>query len=149
MEDIPGVALENGMTERIPTTTTLSFSRPTRTMDLLVEVTATVLIRNFDKYYPGVPMDSFRPKYIPLADGSLVCPSLIKDLLQVHAILIICSALFVFFLRNTFTAVRYIRSGGVSQKGLFYTLLGSQVAGFVFPLPTLISFFTERADCRT
>lgn len=118
-------------------------------MDLLVEITATVLIRDFDKYYPGVPIDDFKPKYIPLADGSLVCPPLIKDLLQVHAILVTCSTLFVFFLRNTFTVVRYIRYGKVPHKALFYILLGSQVTGFVFALPTLISSFSEQADCRT
>ena len=96
-----------------------------------------------------MPIDGFKPEYFPLADGSLICPPLIRDLLQVHAIIIICSALFVFFLRNTFTVVRYIRSGEVPHKTLLYTLLGSQVTGLVFPLPTLISTFTKDANCRT
>jgi len=129
-------------------TTTMTLVQPTGA-DLLVEVTATVVIHNFDKYYPGMPIGDFKPKYFPLVDGSLVCPPLIKDLLQVHAILIICSALFVFFFRNTFTVIRYIHSGKVPHKALFYVLLGSQAIGSAFPLPTLISTFTERVDCRT
>jgi len=145
---IPGHGLEGITTDHTPATATTPLAQPTGA-DLLVEVTATVVIRNFDKYYPGVPIEDFKPKYFPLMDGSLICPPLIKDLLQVHAIIIICSALFVFFFRNTFTVVRYIRSGKVPHKALFYILLGSQAIGFVFPLPTLISTFTERVDCRT
>ena len=131
-----------------PTSTTTPLARPTGP-DLLVEVTATVVIHNFNKYYPGVSIEDFKPKYTPLVDGSLVCPPLIKDLLQVHAIIIICSALFAFFFRNTFTVIHYIRSGKVPHKTLFYVLFGSQAAGFVFPLPTLISVFNEQVDCRT
>jgi len=148
MGSIPGPSLESITTESTPATVTTPLAGPTGA-DLLVEVTATVVIRNFDKYYPGVPIEDFKPKYFPLMDGSLVCPPLIKDLLQVHAILIICSALFVFFFRNTFTVVRYIRSGKVPHKTLFYILFGSQAVGSAFPLPTLISMFTEQVDCRT
>ena len=148
MGSIPSSSLESVTTESTPAIVTTPLAQPTGA-DLLVEVTATVVIRNFDRYYPGVPVEDFKPKYFPLMDGSLVCPPLIKDLFQVHAILIICSALFVFFFRNTFTVVRYIRSGKVSHKALFYILLGSQAIGFTSPLPTLISMFTERVDCRT
>jgi len=144
---IPGVDLEGATTEGIPTTTTILPTRPTG-LDLLVQVTATVVNSNFDEYYPGVPIDDSKPNCFPLEDGSLVCPPLIKDLLQVHAILIICSALFIFFFRNTFTVVRYIRSGKVSHKALFYILLGSHIIGFVYPLPTLISVFIKWVDCR-
>ena len=116
--------------------------------DLLVKVTATAVIHDFNQYYPGVPIDNFQPNYSPLPDGSLVCPPLIKDLLQVHAIIIICAALFIFFFRNTFTVIRYVRSSKVPHNALFYMLLWSQVIGFAFPLPTLISVFIEQVDCR-
>ena len=142
---IPGPDREGGATGDIPPFTVL----PTvpSGADLLVRITATAIIRNFDEYYPKMPIQDFKPTYFPLADGSLVCPPLIKDLLRAHAILVICSALFVFFFRNTFTVIRYIRSGKVPQKALFYVLLGSQVIGFIFPLPTLVSIFAERVDC--
>lgn len=138
-------SLESETTSQVPVTAPLA--RPTGT-NVLVEVTATAVI-NFSKYYPGVPIDDFKPKYSPLSDGSLVCPPLIKDLLQVHGILVIFSVLFDLFFRNTFTVVRYIRSSKVPHKALFYILLGSQVTGFVFPLPTLISIFAKWADCRS
>lgn len=147
MEFIPGAGLERRVVEGIPATATSLSARPTGT-DVLVEVIATAVIRNFDKYYPGVPIDDFKPEYSPLADGSLVCPPLIKDVQQVYTILIISSALFVFFFRNTFTVVRYIRSGKVPHKALFYALLASQVMGFIFPLPTLTSIFAGGVDCR-
>lgn len=138
---------ESATTETSPSSATTAPPKPTGP-DLLIEVVATVVIRDFSKYYPGVPIDDFKPKYFPLADGSLVSPPLIKDLLQVHAVLIISTALFVFFFRNTFTVVRYIRSGQIPHKILFYILLGSQAIGFTFPLPTLISIFTQHVNCR-
>lgn len=146
---IPGGGPRGGTNNDFPaTSTTIPPTRPSETGDLLVQITATVVIRNFSKYYPGESVRGFEPQYTPLADGSLISPPLTRDLVQVHAILIICSALFVFFFRNTFTVLRYIRSGKVPQKALFYVFLGSQVIGFVFPLPALISIFAARAGCR-
>ena len=142
---IPGADPEGGITEGIPAATAILPNGPTGT-DFLAKFTATAVINNFGKHYPGVPVHDFDPAD---ADGSLVRPSLMKDLLQVHAVLVICSALFVFFFRNTFTVVRYIHSGKVPQKALFYVLLGSQVIGFAFPLPTLISIFADRVNCRS
>lgn len=142
---IPRVDPEGGITDGIPIA--ILPVRPTGTD--LAKITATAVIHNFGKHYPGVPVQDFDPKYFPQADGSSTSPSLIKDLLQAHAILVISAALFVFFFRNTFTAIRYIYSGKVPQKGLFYVLLGSQAIGFVFPLPTIISIFAERVNCRS
>ena len=144
---IPGADPDDGITEGIPAATVILPTRPTG-IDLLAKFTATPVTHNFDEHYPGVSVPDFDPKYFPHTDGSLVSPSLMKDLLQAHAILVICSVLFVFFFRNTFTVVRYIHSGKVPQKALFYVFLGSQVIGFVFPLPTLISIFAERVNCR-
>lgn len=141
---IPGADPDNGIVEGIPVA--IPPTRPTGT-DILIQIAATAVV-NFDKHHPDVPVQDYKPKYFPHADGSLTYPPLIKDLLQVHAILVISSALFVFFFRNTFTVVRYIYSGKVPQKALFYVLLGSQVIGFAFPLPTLISIFAERVNCR-
>lgn len=116
--------------------------------DLLVGTTDAIVSHDPDKYHPWLPAQDPKLDCIPLADGSLICSPLSKDLLQVHAILAISSALLVFFFRNTFTVVRYVRSGKVPQKALFYVLLGSQVIGFASPLPTIISIFSKRVDCR-
>jgi len=142
---IPGADQERGIADGIPAVTTILPTRPTG-----VDILTTAVIHSFDKHNPGVPIHDFNPKYFPHANGSIACPPqmLMSDLLQVHAILVICSALFVFFFRNTFTVARYIHSGKVPQKALFYVFLASQVTGFIFPLPTLVSIFAERVNCR-
>lgn len=142
---IPGGDPEDGITDGIPTVTAILPTRPAG-----VDILATATAQNFDKHHPGVPIHNFNPKYFPHAIGSIACPPqmLMSDLLQVHAILVICSALFVFFFRNTFTVAHYIHSGKVPQKALFYVFLASQVIGFVFPLPTLVSIFAEQVNCR-
>ena len=132
--DIPAVAMV------LPTSLTGT--------DLLVRITDTVVSHDPDEYHPWLPTNDSGLECAPLADGSLICSSLSKDLLHVHATLAICSALLVFFFRNTFTVLRYVHSGKVPQKALFYVLLGSQVIGLASPLPIIISIFSNRVDCR-
>lgn len=144
---IPGAGPEGGMANDIPAVAMVLPTSLTGT-DLLVRITDTVVGHDPDESHPWLPAHDPVLECVPLADGSLICSSLSKDLLHVHATLVICSALLVFFLRNTFTVARYVHSGKVPQKALFYVLLGSQVIGFASPLPIIISIFSNRVDCR-
>ncbi|KAH8100620.1 hypothetical protein BXZ70DRAFT_938071 [Cristinia sonorae] len=159
---IPSPALQPNATFPVADTPIpVSFLSPTRTSNfllaspskctdsLVIEISTTVTVSHFRRYYGDIPIDTFTPRYVALEDGSLANPPLLDDIKAASIKLAILSALFTFFLFNTFTAARYIYRGPVKNKTLFYLLLCSQSIGLAAIITMMFPFFETAADCKT
>lgn len=129
-----------------PTIENLLAPRAGCTDSVVIEISTTVTIDHFRRYYDG-PIDSFSPSYVALGDGSLVNPPLLDDIKAASVKLAVLSGLFIFFLINTFTATRYLYRGLVKNKILFYLLLFSQTFGLVAMTSMIVPFFDPSANC--
>lgn len=114
---------------------------------VVVDLHTDIVIPNYDMYY-SVPIRSFRPSYVALADGSLVASPLIEDVRSANVYLTVVSALGAFFLMNSFTAAQFIRRGKIKKKGLLYVLFVAQVLGVVAMLARMEPFYDQYASCR-
>ncbi|KAG8817272.1 hypothetical protein FRC17_011315 [Serendipita sp. 399] len=77
------------------------------------------------------PLDSYRPLYTTLPDGSLLTSVYKADLFSAHSRLFGVGALLTLGAVNVWTCVSYIRRGKVKDKTLFYLLLASQITGIL------------------
>lgn len=122
-------------------------SEPSSCVDsVVIELRTSVTINHFHQYY-DVPIDTFTPNYVALADGSLVNPPLLDDIKAASVKLAVLSCLFTFFLINTLTATRYLYQRIVKNKTLFYLLLTSQTFGVIAMISMAVPFFSPTADC--
>lgn len=125
-----------------------SSSNANRILELqTVQLSTTLTISDFNRYYPEEPSQSFTPTYHALPDGSLVTPPYLSDLQNAYTNIIFLSVLVVVFFRNILVSGDYIRRGKIKKKGLFYLLFTSQLLGPVVLLPQLIAYFHPAVDC--
>ena len=113
---------------------------------VVIELATTLRIPDFARFY-DTPIESFRPSYNALADGSLVSPPLISDIRNANGWLLVYGATGAFFLLNSIFSLRYIREGHVKKKALFYLLFFSQLLGLMTVTPMIVPFFTQSANC--
>lgn len=130
------------------TTTTASPSCCSGSNEVLVQLSTTLTITDYQRYYNSTTQ-SFIPTYHALPDGSLLTLPYLSDLRETYCVLIYCSILTVVFFRNIIVSGGYIRRGKIKKKGLFYLLFASQLLGPVVLLPLLIVHFTEYVNCTT
>jgi hypothetical protein len=114
---------------------------------VIIDISTSILIQDYYKYYYNQPIESFTPAYYALPDGSLVAPPLMHDLNDVHILLIWTGALCAFFIMNIITVIRYIHRAKVKDKTLFYILLASQIAGPIAFIPFIVSIFDQSSNC--
>ncbi|EAU92855.2 hypothetical protein CC1G_03642 [Coprinopsis cinerea okayama7 len=118
-----------------------------RHSEVVVELTTTLVIQDYEMWYRPTPIRSFQPTYRPLMDGSLVTPPFSEDLFNASFSLFVLGALSAVFIRNIITSADYIRRGKVKKKILFYLLLTSQLVAPVSLTPLVLSYFWESIDC--
>ncbi|CAA7266577.1 unnamed protein product [Cyclocybe aegerita] len=114
---------------------------------LVVQLATTLVIPDYTLYYSPTPIESFRPTYAALNDGSLLAPPFYEDLTNANLGLLMTGALAVVFLRNIIVSGDYLRRGKVKKKNLFYILFLSQLLAPVAFVPIILSYFTQRISC--
>lgn len=116
--------------------------------DVVIRLQADVSISHYRDYYDG-PVESFQPKYYALDDGTLLSDRYVRGQRLARVWLCIAGALCIFFLRNTWLALSYIRRSRVKDKTLFYLLLLSQVLGLLAAITTTVGDLDMSANCNT
>ncbi|KAG8844588.1 hypothetical protein FRB91_002521, partial [Serendipita sp. 411] len=96
---------------------------------------------------PPNPLESYRPLYTTLEDGSLITSVYKADLFSANSRLFGVGALLTLGAVNVWTCVSYIRRGKVKDKTLFYLLLASQVLLPICFSALLSPFFLSNVDC--
>ncbi|RXW24803.1 hypothetical protein EST38_g1068 [Candolleomyces aberdarensis] len=119
---------------------------PTPCHEVIIQL-STALVVKYDDFYPNTPIESFRPVYRALSDGSLISPPLDEEQRSANLSLLVIGALAAVFLRNIYASADYIHRGRVKKKTLFYLLLASQLLAPVSLTPIIVSFFTENVNC--
>ena len=72
----------------------------------------------------------------------------IVDVRGANLLLVIFSALAMFFILNTITAIQFLRRWTVKRMSLFYVLFVSQLLGAVGMLAPLVTYFDQFASCN-
>ncbi|KII93201.1 hypothetical protein PLICRDRAFT_35385 [Plicaturopsis crispa FD-325 SS-3] len=111
-----------------------------------IQLSTTINIPNYTRYYHQ-PIESFRPTYVALQDGSLVAPPFLVDMRNASIHLAITGAMLLVFARNTVVSAEYIRRAKVKRKTLFYLLFVSQFLGVVSSIPTIVGYFDQSTNC--
>lgn len=93
------------------------------------------------------PLDSYRPSYSTLPDGSLLTSVYVDDLSSANSRLFGLSSLLMLGAINVWTCVAYIRRGKIKDKTLFYLLLGSQLLIPACFSALLAPFFLLKVNC--
>ncbi|OBZ79409.1 hypothetical protein A0H81_00652 [Grifola frondosa] len=120
---------------------------PTSTPNIVQIVLHTTLtIPDYSRFY-HTPIESFRPSYLSLPDGSLITAPLIDSIRISAAWLVVGGVLSTFFIRNTIVSVYYCRTAKVKNKALFYLLLLSQFLGVVVGVVLLVADFDQAVNC--
>ncbi|TCD66368.1 hypothetical protein EIP91_001417 [Steccherinum ochraceum] len=145
---VAGSFLPPSILQQARATEVLLAQRSECTDSVVIELTTTVTINHFRRYYDG-PIDTFTPEYVALSDGSLVNPPLLDDIKAASLKFAVLAGLFVFFVLNTFTATRYLYRGQVKNKMLFYLLLFSQTFGVAAMVTMIVPFLSPSANCET
>jgi len=114
---------------------------------VVIELSTTVVIPNFNAYYAPMQIATFKPTYDTLADGSLLTPPYLQDLSDANLSLLIIGALAAIFIRNIFVSADYLRRGKVKKKSLFYVLFISQILSPIALVPVISSYFTNKVNC--
>ncbi|KAK7694521.1 hypothetical protein QCA50_001707 [Cerrena zonata] len=136
-----------------PTTTSSDFIQCTPSPSscstpniVVIELATTLRIPDFARFY-DTPIESFRPSYNALPDGSLVSSPLATDIRTANGWLLVFGATGVFFLLNSLSSFRYVREGHIKKKGLFYLLCCSQILGLMSVIAMLVPFFIQSLHC--
>jgi hypothetical protein len=116
------------------------------TNQVLLELSTTLIIEDYQRFY-STDINSFRPSYFALDDGSLITPALITDLRGSNLDLLFTAALAMLFLRNIAVAIDYLRRGKMKNKTLYYFLLASQALAPASFIPSLVSTFNQDISC--
>ncbi|KZT06840.1 uncharacterized protein LAESUDRAFT_139295 [Laetiporus sulphureus 93-53] len=111
-----------------------------------INLHADLVVSPYSRYCDA-PMASFTPSYVPLNDGSLVTETYIAGLKVHKAWMLVAGALCAYFLRNTLTALSFLRRSRVKDKTLFYLLLASQFLGLMGAMAATIGDFDQSLDC--
>lgn len=114
---------------------------------LVVQLSTTVVIPNFDLIYAPTPIQSFYPTYTALADGSLLTTPYNQDLADANLSLFVMGILAMIFARNIFVSGDYIRRGKVKKKTLFHVLFISQMLAPIAFVPIVLSYYTQHINC--
>lgn len=114
---------------------------------VVVELSTTLIIPNYEQVYPSIPIQSFQPQYNALADASLVTSAYLQDLYDANTSLLVTGMLTMLFIRNLFTSGGYIWRGKVKNKTLFYLLFVSQLLAPVSLIPIILSYFQQSFPC--
>ncbi|KAF9499792.1 hypothetical protein BDN71DRAFT_64144 [Pleurotus eryngii] len=120
---------------------------PCTTNEVVIHLSTTVVIPDFNRYFAPTPIASFQPSYLALADGSLVANPFFKDLHDSNISLLVTGMLAMLFLRNIFVSGDYIRRGGVKRKTLFYWLFISQLLAPICFIPEITGYLDKSVDC--
>ncbi|KAH7915378.1 hypothetical protein BJ138DRAFT_1055011 [Hygrophoropsis aurantiaca] len=115
--------------------------------EVVIELSTSVSIPDYNKYYPNTPIDSFVPVYFALDDGSLVAPPFIHDVQLSYSSLIVGVVILMIFLRNIIVSAGYIWRGNIKKKGLLYTLFLSQIFGPSALIPMVVVQFHRSMQC--
>lgn len=115
--------------------------------EVVVHLSTTVLITDFDRFWEPTPIASFQPTFNALDDGSLVTPPFVQDLYDANLTLLVTGALAIVFIRNIIVSADYLRRGKVKKKTLFYILFLSQVLAPISFVPIILSYFTKVLHC--
>jgi len=115
--------------------------------EVVLQLTTAVVIQDFSLYYQ-MPIQSFRPSYKAFADGSLVAPPYLHEVHEANWILLFVGALLMLFIRNSVVSADYIRRNRVKYKGLFYTLLISQLLGVLTFTSEAWVFLSSHVNCK-
>lgn len=137
---VPYVAARDAQTSLTSTCT----SSPT---EVVLQITTAVVIQDFSFYYE-TPIQSFRPSYKTFADGSLIAPPYLAEVHEANWILLLVGALLMLFIRNSVVSADYIRRNRVKYKGLFYTLLISQLLGVLTFTAEAWVFLASQVNCK-
>ncbi|CAL1696081.1 unnamed protein product [Somion occarium] len=113
---------------------------------VIIKLATTIEIPDYNRFYSSA-INSFRPTYSALPDGSLVTPPLISDIRTANSWLLVYATIGTFCLLNTITSFRYVRKGQVKNKFLFYLLLCSQILGLAAIIPMIIPYFSQSVSC--
>ena len=105
---------------------------------VVIHVSTTVIIQDFESYYPNTPIQSFYPIYTALSDGSLLLPPTEAKLNESNTFFILNGAILMLYLRNTLVSLRYIRRTRIKHKGLFYVLFLSQLLGLLSAITSAV-----------
>ncbi|KAF8912805.1 hypothetical protein CPB84DRAFT_464036 [Gymnopilus junonius] len=114
---------------------------------LVVQLTTTLVISNFNLFYAPTSIQSFYPTYTALADGSLVTTPFNQDQVDANLSLFVMGALAMVFARNILVSGDYIRRGKVKKKTLFHVLFLSQMLAPIAFIPMVLSYYTQRLNC--
>lgn len=114
--------------------------------EVVVVISTTLLIPDYYRYY-DTPLDSFRPRYFALADGSLITSPFIHDLRSANLSLLVTGILAMLFARNIIVSGDYIRRGKVKKKGLFWMLFLSQLVAPASFIPRILPYFNQFMAC--
>lgn len=115
--------------------------------EVVVQISTQLLIPDYSEYY-ATPIQQFSMSYISLPDGSLVAPPYFEEIRQGNELLLFIGMFLMLFTRNAVVSADYIRRGRVKRKGLFYTLLLSQILGVATFVSLATTFFASRVNCR-
>ena len=115
---------------------------------LVVHLSTTVIIPDFNAYYAPASIETFVPVYSTYPDGSLISSSFQQDLTESYIGLFVIGALAMVFTRNIFVSGDYIRRGKVKKKMLFYVLFLSQILAPVSLTPVILSYFDPKTPCN-
>lgn len=115
---------------------------------LVIQLTTTLLIPTYSRFYDA-PIASFTPTYLSLADGSLVTPPFIEDLVNSNVSLFVMGILTMLFARNIFVSGDYLRRANIKRKSLFKVLFVSQLLAVPALVPIIVSQFNQFLNCTT
>jgi hypothetical protein len=107
--------------------------------ELVIELSTTILVEDFARYYPGADILTFTPTYLALPDGSLSTVPFMDDLARSYLSLMVTAILVTLFLRNIIVSFDYICRANMKRRMLFYLLLCSQILS--------VSYFMSRLSC--
>lgn len=114
---------------------------------VLIQLSTTLLVPDYSRYYSDSPIDLFKPVYFPLDDGSLITRPFIDDILHKDICILLTGLLAMLFARNILTSADYLRRVTLKDKSLFHVLFASQLLAVVAFIPTIISQFSQSPNC--
>jgi len=120
---------------------------PTAPVDqVVVELSTTVLIPDYARFYAQIPLNSFEPRYTSLPDGTLASSAFLDDLRSSYTSLLVVALVGSVALRNILVCVDYLRRANFKRRMLFYLLLSSQILSLGLA-PFIASYFNSSLDC--
>uniref|UniRef100_A0A8H8CQM9 Uncharacterized protein n=1 Tax=Psilocybe cubensis TaxID=181762 RepID=A0A8H8CQM9_PSICU len=114
---------------------------------LVVQLSTTLLIPDYSRFFAPTNIETFSPSYTALADGSLLTPPFNRDITDSNLSLLVTGALAIIFARNIIVSGDYVRRGKVKKRFLFYVLFLSQILSPIAFIPVILSYFSQSLHC--